>query len=44
MKIAEISGVDLDLLQRFSAALGVPYPDPDERTVTDADLEAARRT
>ena len=30
-EIAEIAGIDLELLQRFSAALGVPYPDPDER-------------
>ena len=29
-EIAEIAGIDLDLLQRFSAALGVPYTDPDE--------------
>jgi len=43
-EIAEISGLDLDLLQRFSAALGVPYTDPDERSATEADLEAARRT
>ena len=35
--------LDLDLLQRFSAALGVPYTDPDERSLTDQDLEAARR-
>jgi adenylate cyclase len=41
-EIAEMSGVDVELLQRFSAALGVPYTDPDERTVTEADLEAAR--
>jgi adenylate cyclase len=40
---AEISGADLALLQRASAALGIPYPDPDERTLTDADLESARR-
>jgi adenylate cyclase len=42
-EIAEISGVDLDLLQRFTAAFGVPYPDPDERALTGAELEAARR-
>jgi adenylate cyclase len=41
-EVAEISGVDSDLLQRFSAALGVPYGDPDARTATDADIEAAR--
>jgi len=43
-EIAELAGADLDLLQRASAALGLPYPDPDERILTDADLEAARRT
>jgi adenylate cyclase len=42
-EIAEISGVDLDLLRRFSAALGVPYTDPDEPRGTEADLDAARR-
>ncbi len=42
-EIAEISGVDLDLLRRFSAALGVPYGDPDEPRGTEADLDAARR-
>jgi adenylate cyclase len=42
-EIAEIAGVDLDLLRRFSAALGVPYGDPDEPRRTEADLDAARR-
>lgn len=42
-EIAELSGGDLDLLQQASAALGLPYPDPDERTLHEADLEAARR-
>ncbi len=42
-EVAERSGVDLDLLQRATAALGVPYPDPDMRTLTEADLEQARR-
>jgi adenylate cyclase len=41
-EIAEQVGLDLDVLQRFSSALGVPYGDPDERRGTDADLEAAR--
>src|SRR5436305_8551505 len=35
--------LELDVLQRFSAALGVPYPNPDEPRGTEADLEAARR-
>jgi adenylate cyclase len=42
-EIAEISELDLEMLQRFSAALGVPYGDPDERRGTEADLDAARR-
>jgi adenylate cyclase len=42
-EIAEIVGIDLELLRRFSAALGVPYADPDEPRGTEADLEAARR-
>jgi adenylate cyclase len=42
-EIAELSGGDLDLLQRASSALGLPYPDPDERTLNEADLDAARR-
>ena len=42
-EVAEKAGLDLDLLQRFSAALGVPYTDPDERTLTDQDVEAAQR-
>lgn len=42
-EIAEMTGADLELLQRASAALGLPYPDPDERTLNDNDLEAARR-
>jgi len=36
-------GMELALLQRVAAAMGVPYPDPDERSLTEADLEAARR-
>jgi adenylate cyclase len=42
-EIAEISGLDLDLLLRFRAALGVPYGDPDEKIGTEADLAAAQR-
>jgi len=42
-EIAAIVGIDLELLRRFSAALGVPYADPDEPRGTEADLEAARR-
>jgi adenylate cyclase len=42
-EIAAEAGIDLDVLQRFRAALGIPYPNPDERRATEADLEAARR-
>jgi adenylate cyclase len=42
-EIAEQAGIELESLQRFSSALGVPYGDPDERRGTEADLEAARR-
>ncbi|HEX5609951.1 MAG TPA: adenylate cyclase regulatory domain-containing protein [Solirubrobacterales bacterium] len=42
-EIADLVGGDLALLQRFSAALGVPYPDPDEKILTEAEVEASRR-
>src|SRR6201996_8765135 len=42
-EVAAISGLDLDLLRRFRAALGVPYGDADEKIGTEADLEAALR-
>jgi adenylate cyclase len=42
-EVAAITGVELEQLRRFSAALGVPYTDPDEPRGTEADLEAARR-
>jgi adenylate cyclase len=42
-EVAELSGADLGLLQRASAALGIPYPDAGEKVLTEADLEAARR-
>jgi adenylate cyclase len=41
-EIAAEVELELDDLQRFSSALGVPYGDPDERRGTEADLEAAR--
>jgi adenylate cyclase len=42
-EIAELSGADLGLLRRASAALGIPYPDAGEPVLIQADLEAARR-
>jgi adenylate cyclase len=44
-EVAELSGIDLDLLRRFRAALGVPYgEDLDARVANEADLQAAIRT
>jgi adenylate cyclase len=42
-EVADRVGIDLDLLQRATAALGIPYPDPDERSLTEAELEEAHR-
>ena len=42
-EIAEQAGIDLDVLQRSTAALGIPNDDPDLRRLTEADLDAARR-
>jgi adenylate cyclase len=42
-EVAEKAEVEVELVQRFTAALGVPAPDPDERRGTEADIEAARR-
>lgn len=42
-EVAELADVDLEVLQRVTAALGIPYADPDERTLTEAELEQARR-
>jgi adenylate cyclase len=42
-EVAEKVGLELEKLQRLSAALGVPYPHPDERSVSEADVEAAQR-
>ena len=42
-EVAEKAGVDVELLKRFRAALGVPAPAPEERRGTEADVEAARR-
>src|ERR1041384_1993259 len=39
-EVAEMVGLDLETLQRTSAAFGVPSPAPDARSVTEVDLEA----
>ena len=41
-EIAERSGLDLDLLTEMRRALGVAAPDPDERILTEEDLEGTR--
>jgi adenylate cyclase len=43
-EVAERAGLDLDLLLRIQQALGLPIHDPHERTMTEAGLEAAKRT
>jgi adenylate cyclase len=42
-EVAEKAGVDLEELQRANAALGIPNPEPEERVLGEADLEAAQR-
>jgi adenylate cyclase len=42
-EIVEKSGLEYDVLQRATAALGIPVTDPDQRDLTGADLEAAER-
>jgi adenylate cyclase len=43
-EIAEQVGLDVEILVRQRAALGLPVPDVDARAGTEADLEAAKRT
>ncbi|MGP0032240.1 MAG: adenylate cyclase regulatory domain-containing protein [Acidimicrobiales bacterium] len=42
IEVAELTGVDIDLLERFWRALGFPNVDADEPAFTDLDLEAVR--
>ncbi|HXV05701.1 MAG TPA: adenylate cyclase regulatory domain-containing protein [Solirubrobacterales bacterium] len=42
-EVAAAAGVELDLLESAASALGIPYPDPDQKGLNEADLEAARR-
>ena len=42
-QVAEMAGIELGVLQRFRAGLGIPYADPYAPTLADADVEAARR-
>ena len=41
-EVAEKAGVDFGVLQRFQRAMGASTSDPDERSVGEASLEAAR--
>jgi adenylate cyclase len=41
-ELAELSGVDLDFLERGRRAMGLSIPEPDEPVYTDADLELTR--
>lgn len=42
-EVAERAGLSLDELIHNNAALGLPTRDPDERVLTEADVEAAKR-
>jgi adenylate cyclase len=42
-EVVEKSGLEYDVLQRATAALGIPVTDPEQRNLTTADLEAAER-
>jgi adenylate cyclase len=42
-EVAENSGLELAFVEKLLRALGLPTPDPDERTNTSADLEATMR-
>jgi adenylate cyclase len=42
-EIAELAGVDVDMLRRQRQAMGLPTAEPDEEVFTDDDLEGARR-
>lgn len=41
-ELAERSGHDEEFLRRIRQAHGLPFPEPDERSFTDGDVEAAR--
>ncbi len=41
-EVAELTGVDIGMLERFWRALGFPGVDDDDRAFTDLDLEAVR--
>lgn len=41
--VSEKSGVELEVLQRWNRALGIPNPEPDDEVLGAADLDAARQ-
>lgn len=41
-EVAELAGVELELLDAARRAMGLPIPEPDEAIYTDAELESAR--
>jgi adenylate cyclase len=42
-EVAEEADIDPGLLRRAIAALGIPIPGPDERALTESDVDAAKR-
>ncbi|MGH2982302.1 MAG: adenylate cyclase regulatory domain-containing protein [Solirubrobacterales bacterium] len=43
IEVGERSGVEVEVLQRWNRALGIPNPEPDEEVLGEADLEAAKQ-
>jgi adenylate cyclase len=43
-QVAELSGLDPEFLEAARRALGLPLPEPDEASYTEAELESARHT
>lgn len=41
-EVSEMTGIDLETGLRYRQVLGLPRPDPDERALTDLDVEALR--
>ncbi len=41
--VSEESGVEVEVLQRWNRALGIPNPDPDDEVLGETDLDAARQ-
>lgn len=42
-EVAHEAGLSIELVQRYRQALGLPRPDPDDRVLTDSDIDVARR-